>query len=768
MKPIAKRLLFTLLSVLMLFAFTLTALAVDNSENRQPAADETSNALKQTVENLDGKITPQESPSVAAGNEKGILSTQLKSDSNDFSVNGNILTGYSGSDQFVDIPASLGVTIIGANAFKGKNNITSITVPEGILEIQESAFNGMKGLQSISLPSSLTKISNYAFEGCTGLQSFTVPANVTTIGNKVFNNCSALQQIHVDGNSLTTIGEEAFCNTPLNSINLPDSVVTIGKQAFNGLTSLTGIHLGNAVTNIGESAFSGTGLRDVTIPGSVNELSPSVFSGCTSLLKVSFNDGIAKIGKSAFSGCSALNSVSLPESLTIISEAAFENTAISNINWPSSLQRIETGAFKNNTGITNLDASNLFFVGYQAFYGATGLSSANLSSVETIGEEAFANTSSLATVTLSASLKNLGKSAFYSSGLTHLTIPGSVSSVPEFLCAACSKLKSVVIGKGISTIQGGSFKDCTSLSSVSIPDSVTTIKQAKTTANCNDTFHGAFEGCKMLKNVTIPSSVTTVEGRSFFGCENLTRILVPKSVTVLGDDIFTGCSVVKVFVHGGSNALEYCKSKEIRYLVIPDEIQDVETAIALESGQTGDDDPTSPSGERVDIASASISKIKNQVYTGKNIEPEITVKYNETALKAGTDYTVHFAKNKNVGKATVTVKGKGNYTGEKKATFIIEPASVKLSKVKAAKKQLNISWKKGKGIDGYEIQYSLKKNFKGSDTKTVTIKSASKTGITVKKLKSKKTYYVRIRTYKKSGGKTYYSSWSKVQKGKVK
>ncbi len=89
----------------------------------------------------------------------------------------------------------------------------------------------------------------------------------------------------------------------------------------------------------------------------------------------------------------------------------------------------------------------------------------------------------------------------------------------------------------------------------------------------------------------------------------------------------------------------------------------------------------------------------------------------------------------------------------------ITVSSTSIKNVKSKKKALKVTWKKVEGVNGYKIQYSLKKTFKKVKTKTV--KKASKTSLTIKKLKSKKKYFIRIRTYKKVGGKLYQSKWSK-------
>lgn len=103
------------------------------------------------------------------------------------------------------------------------------------------------------------------------------------------------------------------------------------------------------------------------------------------------------------------------------------------------------------------------------------------------------------------------------------------------------------------------------------------------------------------------------------------------------------------------------------------------------------------------------------------------------------------------------------------ATARPKPQSTSFSKMKGKKRALVLSWKKRtKQVTGYQIRCSTSKKFSKKTTRMIWVKSAKKTSVTVKKLKSKKTYYVQIRTYKKSAGKTYYSSWSKIRKVKTR
>ncbi len=156
-------------------------------------------------------------------------------------------------------------------------------------------------------------------------------------------------------------------------------------------------------------------------------------------------------------------------------------------------------------------------------------------------------------------------------------------------------------------------------------------------------------------------------------------------------------------------------------------------------------------------------------YNGKVKKPSVTVKDSAgKKLKNGEDYKVSYAKGrKNVGTYKVTVTLKGNYEGKKVLTFKIKPRKTKVSKITAGKKKLTVSVSKEKTqISGYQIELSSSKKFKSA--KKITLKGYKSAKYTFKGLKSKKTYYIRVRTYKTVDGKKYYSSWSSYKYKKTK
>ena len=166
-------------------------------------------------------------------------------------------------------------------------------------------------------------------------------------------------------------------------------------------------------------------------------------------------------------------------------------------------------------------------------------------------------------------------------------------------------------------------------------------------------------------------------------------------------------------------------------------------------------------------ASVKISR-SSYVYNGKARKPAVSVSMQGKSLKKGQDYTLSYQSNKGVGKAVIIIKGTGKYQGIIKKNFLICPRGTSLLRLRKGKKQITVKWKKQKlQTSGYQIQYSARKNFKKA-VKTVTIKKVRTSQCRIKKLRSKKQYYVRIRTFKRVKGKKYYSKWSKVKSATVK
>ncbi len=167
-----------------------------------------------------------------------------------------------------------------------------------------------------------------------------------------------------------------------------------------------------------------------------------------------------------------------------------------------------------------------------------------------------------------------------------------------------------------------------------------------------------------------------------------------------------------------------------------------------------------PASVSIQLSSASVT------YNGKSQQPAVVVRRQDGSVIGSENYTVSYRDNKNVGIAAVTVTFRGSYAGSLIKTFTILPKGTSISKLTAGKKGFIAKWKKQSAqTSGYEIQYSTSRKFTKKTTGTTTVKKSGTTSAKVKKLKARKKYYVRVRTFKtvKIDGKTtkLYSVWSK-------
>lgn len=167
----------------------------------------------------------------------------------------------------------------------------------------------------------------------------------------------------------------------------------------------------------------------------------------------------------------------------------------------------------------------------------------------------------------------------------------------------------------------------------------------------------------------------------------------------------------------------------------------------------------------IPAAKSAALKTASYTYNGKAKKPSVTVKDSSGKAINNSNYTATYKNNVDVGKATVTIKLKGNYKGTLTETFTICPKGTSISgKVAAKSRGFTIKWKKQpKSTTGYQVQVSTDKKFAKRATVVKTVKRNATTKLTVNKLKPNKKYYVRIRTYKSVKGKEYCSGWSKAK-----
>jgi len=430
---------------------------------------------------------------------------------------------------------------------------------------------------------------------------------------------------------------------------------------------------------------------------------------------------------------------------------------------------IEIPAYVDGYPVTRIDGGidNLVYQNFAFCYiNLTDIIIPN--TVTTLGAHLFSG-KSITKVALPDSIINIGASCFSDSKIESIVIPRRITKIANDTFGGCENLTSITLPDGLTEIGTMAFFKCKSAADIIIPSSVQKIGS------------DAFRECSSLKNIVIPDGVTEINARTFRDCTSLASITIPVSVGRIATEAFYNTPALKTVNYKGTpeqwKKIEMAGSVKntMKSAIITcsdgSKIVGGKVQTPSPSGddeKPGDDkDKNDGENKQASVKSVTLSATK-YTYDGKAKKPSITAIDNTGKRIDKKYYTLSYKNNKNVGQATVTVKFKGDYSGTVKKTFIIKPARTTISKVTGKSKSMTLKWKKNtKQVSGYQIQYSTTSKFKKGTTASVYIKKASTTTRTIKKLKGKKKYYVRIRTYKiaKVNGKSMklFSSWSLVK-----
>ena len=379
-------------------------------------------------------------------------------------------SAFKGCTRLETAALNEGLKTIGASAFQdagfgytddnGAKHYGTLTIPGSVRSIGASAFRGCAYLKEVtfSMENEAAELvfgmdatgHCYTFNSCPVLEKAVLPNRMTEMADEMFSNCSSLKTVTIgDGHSrLTKVGNSAFKNcTSLEGIELPGGVETIGESAFKGCTRLETAALNEGLKTIGNCAFQGAGFgyKDddgkahygtVTIPGSVQSIGARAFEGCSYLQAVDFVDGTAAVLEFAllygtygtndtFMNCPELQTVLLPERLTVLPVGAFENCPkLEKLYIPKSVKTIQERAIYQCPALTiygetgsaaekYASENNIPFKTKDALgFNVTGVS-LNKTQITAYGEEAIGSKVQLKAVVEPLTAKN--KSVSYSS-----------------------------------------------------------------------------------------------------------------------------------------------------------------------------------------------------------------------------------------------------------------------------------------------------------------------------------------------------------------
>lgn len=622
-----------------------------------------------------------------------------------------------------------GLERIGNRAFAGCSKLKSVELPDSITDMGAVTFSGCSSLPSIELPENLTSLESDIFAYCSSLTKLSIPAGVTSIDGDAFVDCTSLKTITVAAKNayfssqsgvLYNKDKTELLKCPMaktGDVIVPDGVTKLAEGAFIHCEYITRVELPDSVTSIGRFNHCYK-LESITIPEGVTSIIKYGFEACKSLGRVELPKSMTDIGEGAFKG--ATNAVfycykdsaaptyaekhNIPCFWVDVKTQA-EGTCGNNLKWV--LENVnKTGVLKiTGTGAMNdydpLNYKNeeepnaspwyayreliekvtmengITYIGTYAFYGCGNAVSITVpKSVTEMGPCAFADCESLKTMTIPNGVTQLNMELFKNcQSLTSVSIPKNVEGIYNGVFYNCSSLESIELPKKLWRLGEVAFYGCSSLKSIKIPDLGTKCIERQT-----------FKGCTSLTSVELPASIKSIESEAFRNCTSLKSIKIPSGVDAIENYVFQDCTSLKTVDIRGlkntikDNAFDGCKNVVIQcYPNSEAYTYAVKNKVAYK------------------IRSISIEKTKIElaatkfIYSGKAKKPTPTITFNDKKLVKGTDYTVKYSKNINIGTGYVVITGKGNYTGSVKKSFKIAVEKGKIYTIDAYKYKITSS-----------------------------------------------------------------------------
>ncbi|WP_295213281.1 leucine-rich repeat protein [Ruminococcus sp.] len=727
-------------------------------------------------------------------------------------VNGILIDAYAATG---DVTIPEGVTKICDYAFSSNLapretlSVTSVTFPDSVKEFGKWIVNGNKNITSISISANAEVIPTYAFYNyngafeeitfrgtCAQLMTYfnsasdfhnifgdidikNVACTDGTIGDFLYNDLEdgtiAIRAYMgsdtdikipetVNGKTVTAIAPNAFAYFEADSIELPESVTTISDYSFFA-SNIKTFKMGGNVKSIGEGAFMYCGnLESIELSATLENIGNWAFGNCTALSGVPLPETLKDVGVGAFVCCGSLNSITIPKSVENIGAYAF-------------------GFYDDGDEIYKKQDNFKLTVYYQTA-GEEYAQSSELE-CEVLGKPAHTH-SYTSTITKQPTCTAEGVKTFTCEcGDTYTeSIPAKghtlewvvISSSGSGCTYSKTEAYKCTICGAETEYRKSAIKGHTEVIDPAVPATCT--KAGKTEGShcsvCGEVIKAQIEikatGHKSSGWITDKAAAIGVKGKKHKECTVCKTVLETADIPALAKQSISKASVTlstSTYAYDGKakkpSVTVKLNGKTLKngtdYTVSYSNNTKVGTAKVTITGKSNYTGTISKTFSiKNDFTKASVSGISNKTFTGKAQTQKITVKFGGKTLKSGTDYTISYSNNTKVGKATVKIVGKGNYTGTITKTFKINPAKQTINKLTAKSKGFTASWSKKDHATGYEIQYSTDSKFKSVSKATITSKSTTSKSFT--KLKASKKYYVRMRIYTTVNGTKYYGAWS--------
>jgi len=387
------------------------------------------------------------------------------------------ITNYTGAGGAVSIPATIDnipVTGIGSWAFVEKTNISSILLPTTVTNFGDGAFNNCRSLKSIAIPEGTTTLNMWTFGNCDNLTNVILPSTLLSIGNWAFSDCDILETINFPDN-LESIGNGTVGQCwNLKTVNIPNTLTNIGPNNFYSCPNLESITVGSA-----NPAFTSTDgilynkVRSLvlkfpskkqtafySLPNSLKSIGDHAFMDNYYLTNLVIPNGVTNIGWWSITRCKVLKSVQLPSSITYISQDNFQqcyNLLAIDIDSANLDYFSDNGVlFSRQRWYINetLSARNLLYRFPNGLAGNYNVPSYT----DAIGWHAFEYSTNLTSVYIPNSVTDIGGFAFWQCiNLTKVTLPSNLNVLRRETFSSCDKIQSIVIPSLVKIIESSPF-----------------------------------------------------------------------------------------------------------------------------------------------------------------------------------------------------------------------------------------------------------------------------------------------------------------------